>query len=44
MRVADPAWLVRLLLRLGSAARVEEPAGLRGDLAQAATEALANYR
>jgi proteasome accessory factor C len=44
MRVADPAWLVRLLLRLGSAARVEEPAGLREDLAQAAAEALANYR
>jgi proteasome accessory factor C len=44
MRVADPAWLVRLLLRLGSAARVEDPAGLQEDLAQAATEALANYR
>jgi proteasome accessory factor C len=44
MRVADPAWLVRLLLRLGSAVRVEEPSWLREELAKAALEALANYR
>ncbi|MGN6574451.1 MAG: helix-turn-helix transcriptional regulator, partial [Nocardioides sp.] len=44
MRVADPGWLVRLVLRLGSAARVEEPAGLREDLVRTAAGALANYR
>ena len=44
LRVADPTWLLRLVLRLGSAARLEDPVGLREDLAKAAKEALANYR
>lgn len=44
LRVADPAWLVRLMLRLGAAARVEDPADLQEETRQAAREALANYR
>ncbi len=44
LRVATPEWLVRLMLRLGAAARVEEPAGLADQVAAAARDALANYR
>jgi proteasome accessory factor C len=44
LRVATPAWLVRLMLRLGAAARVEEPADLATAVTGAARDALANYR
>jgi proteasome accessory factor C len=44
LRVATPAWLVRLMLRLGAAGRVEEPAELADRVAAAARDALANYR
>jgi proteasome accessory factor C len=44
LRVADPEWLVRLMLRLGASARVEEPATLRDDVVTSARAALANYR
>ena len=44
VRVATPGWLVRLMLRLGAAGRVEEPAELAGQVAEAARAALANYR
>jgi proteasome accessory factor C len=44
LRVADPEWLVRLMLRLGASARVEEPATLRDDVVASARAALANYR
>lgn len=42
--VADPGWLVRLVLRLGGAARVEEPAVLAEEVHRAAADALRNYR
>lgn len=42
--VADPAWLVRLVLRLGGAATVEEPDALAEDVRRAAAGALGNYR
>jgi proteasome accessory factor C len=44
MRAADPGWMVRLLLRLGAGARVEEPVELTASVRQAASEALAGYR
>jgi proteasome accessory factor C len=43
LRVATPAWLVRLMLRLGPAGRVEEPAELADRVAETARDALANY-
>lgn len=43
LRVGDPEWLTRLVLRLGGAARVEEPAHLSAAVHRAATEALRNY-
>ncbi len=43
LRVADPGWLTRLLLRLGRSAIVEEPAVLATDVQRSAREALANY-
>ena len=43
MRVTDPAWLRGLLLRLGGAARVLEPAGAGDSAAEAAQEALDQY-
>ena len=43
LRVATPAWLVRLMLRLGAAGHVEEPAELAEEVAAAARTALANY-
>ena len=43
LRVGDPEWLTRLVLRLGGAARVEEPARLSAAVHRAATEALRNY-
>lgn len=44
LRVGDPAWLTRLVLRLGGAARVEEPPELSSAVHRAAVEALGNYR
>ncbi|HEX6249521.1 MAG TPA: WYL domain-containing protein [Nocardioidaceae bacterium] len=43
LRVGDPEWLTRLVLRLGGAARVEQPAELAAAVHQAATTALGNY-
>jgi proteasome accessory factor C len=43
MKVADPRWLPRLVLRLGGAGRIVEPAGLAGEAVEAAHSALANY-
>jgi proteasome accessory factor C len=43
LRVADPAWVTRLLMRLGDAASVVEPASLRAQLRARATDALAAY-
>jgi proteasome accessory factor C len=43
LRVGDPEWLTRLVLRLGGAARVEQPAELSAAVQRAATEALGNY-
>ncbi|MEJ5915633.1 helix-turn-helix transcriptional regulator [Pseudokineococcus sp. 1T1Z-3] len=42
LRVADDAWLRRLVLRLGGAAVVVSPPGLAGELASAARAALAH--
>jgi len=44
LRVADPVWLRRLLLRLGEYADVEEPAALADDVRRAASAALTLYR
>lgn len=43
LRVGDPEWLTRLVLRLGGTARVEEPEDLSSAVHLAATEALGNY-
>ncbi|ROR90718.1 helix-turn-helix transcriptional regulator [Nocardioides aurantiacus] len=43
LRVNDPRWLVRLALRLGPAARVVEPAGLREEVRRTAASALSLY-
>jgi proteasome accessory factor C len=43
LRARDPAWLVRLALRLGDTGRVIGPAPLAGQVAKAAQDALANY-
>ncbi len=43
LRVGDPEWLARLVLRLGGSARVEDPADLADVVRRAATEALGNY-
>jgi proteasome accessory factor C len=43
LRVADPAWITRLLLRLGDAASVVEPVQLRAQLHDRAEQALAAY-
>ena len=43
LRVNDPRWLVRLALRLGSAAQVVEPAELRAEVRRTAAAALALY-
>lgn len=44
LRVGDPAWLVRLMLRLGSTATLVEPAGLAEEVHRTAEEALSQYR
>ncbi len=43
LRAGDPAWLVRLLLRLGPDALVEEPQDVARAVHRSATAALANY-
>jgi proteasome accessory factor C len=43
LRVGDPAWLTRLLLRLGAAAELLDPPGLADDVRRVAAEALAHY-
>ena len=43
LRVGDPGWLTRLVLRLGGTARVEQPADLSATVQRAATDALRNY-
>jgi proteasome accessory factor C len=43
LRVGDPGWLTRLLLRLGGAAHVEEPAALAEKVRVTAANALRNY-
>lgn len=44
LRVGHPALLTQLLLRLGGAAELLEPAGLADDVRAVAVEALAHYR
>ncbi|MDQ3616843.1 MAG: WYL domain-containing protein [Actinomycetota bacterium] len=43
MRAGDPAWLTRLMLRIGGAAEIEDPARLSEEVRRTAAEALANY-
>jgi proteasome accessory factor C len=43
LRVGDPAWLVRLMLRLGATASLESPATLADEVRTAANRALAQY-
>jgi len=43
MRVGDPAWLTRLLLRLGASAEVLDPPGVGDDVRRVALEALSHY-
>ena len=43
LRVGDPAWLTRLMLRLGDSARVLHPPHLANAVQQVAVEALRNY-
>ena len=43
MRVGDPAWLTRLMLRLGASAEVVDPAGLDDRVREVAAEALRLY-
>ncbi|HZJ06784.1 MAG TPA: WYL domain-containing protein [Nocardioidaceae bacterium] len=43
LRVGDPGWLTRLMLRIGAGAEIEEPADLSAVVRRAAHAALANY-
>jgi proteasome accessory factor C len=43
LRVADPAWLVRLMLRLGGSATLLEPAALAEEVRRTAQAALDAY-
>lgn len=43
LRVGDPAWLTRLMLRVGSSARIVSPPELSDDVRQVAHRALQNY-
>jgi len=43
LRVGDPAWLTRLMLRLGSRATIVTPASWAEDVRQSAHRALTNY-
>jgi proteasome accessory factor C len=44
LRVGDPEWLTRLVLRLGGSAKVVEPPDLSALIRHAAADALKNYR
>jgi proteasome accessory factor C len=43
MRVGDPAWLTRLMLRLGASAELVDPPELAERVRRTAAEALAHY-
>jgi proteasome accessory factor C len=43
LRVGDPEWLTRLVLRLGGTAVVVDPTGLSAAVHRAAADALRNY-
>ncbi len=43
LRVGDPAWLTRLMLRLGASAEIVDPPELAGSVRRVATQALLNY-
>jgi proteasome accessory factor C len=43
LKVANPRWLPRLMLRLGGAGRIVEPLELAGEVVSAAEEALTRY-
>jgi proteasome accessory factor C len=43
LRVGDPSWLVRLMLRLGSSAHLVDPPDLADSVRHVATRALHNY-
>jgi proteasome accessory factor C len=43
LRVGDPAWLVRLMLRLGASAEVVDPPELADSVRSVAAQALSNY-
>jgi proteasome accessory factor C len=43
LRVGDPGWLIRLMLRLGDTAELLEPAELADQVRRTAAEALHNY-
>ena len=43
LRAGDPAWLVRLMLRIGGAATLVEPASVAEEVTARAQEALALY-
>lgn len=43
LRVADPAWLTRLVLRLGGTADIEQPPELADDVRRTAVRALRGY-
>ena len=43
LRVGDPAWLTRLMLRLGGTAEVVDPPELGDDVRRVAAQALRNY-
>jgi proteasome accessory factor C len=43
LRVGDPAWLTRLMLRLGGSAELVDPPELASQVRRVATQALRNY-
>lgn len=43
LRSGDPGWLTRLMLRIGGAAEIEQPAELSDVVRRAASDALRNY-
>ena len=43
LRSGDPGWLTRLMLRIGGAAEIEQPAELSDVVRRAASDALGNY-
>jgi proteasome accessory factor C len=43
LRVGDPAWLTRLMLRLGGSAELVDPTELAGQVRRVAADALAHY-